>query len=530
MALIDLDMDQDHSDLDDNIGRIDGRGASAEGHGTHTAGTICAEGNNRKGVTGMMWDCDLRLFPAGPRLSDSVTTQQQMVKATDDGARVINMSLGYNDTNHCGSTTDDDASLQRAEDQNAIFGRAILWAQRENRDVLWVFAAGNECRDARYQSPASLVEDFPLNTITVANAQTDGTLEESSNFGSLITVAAPGTDLLSTLPRRCTFGLFCQDRYGTKTGTSMAAPQAAGLAGLLLSHDSTLTAAKAKTCIVNGARKSGPKVSGRDFHVINAPAALACEGTIDLPAKVDVVLSIDLTGSMGSVLDQAKAQVTQAIADMNAASPSTDFRFAVTSYEDYPGSFDNSGCGGSTYSASYGSAPDAPFRINQTATADATTVQSAINGLQLGNGDDGPEAYGRALWELAQSDTGSSIGFRSDALKLVVNFGDNIPHDPNINEGVDGGTLAGDTGVDPGRNGRIDCGGDDLDFQSDTLASLQSAKIKLLHVDSSGDTGIEPYWRYWASQTGGAYTKLNRDDGRSLSEVILELLSLLAPS
>lgn len=531
MAVIDNDMDRNHSDLDDNIGRIDGRGSeTADGHGTHVAGTICAEGNNHKGVSGIMWDCDLRLFPAGPFVSDSVTTQEQMVKAADDGARVVNMSLGYNETNMCGRTSDTPESLANAKKQNAIFSRAVLYAQRAKHDVLWVFAAGNECRNAAYQSPASLVEEFPLNTITVANATVHGALQPTSNFGNLITVAAPGTNVLSTVPRDCFFGLFCRDKYATKTGTSMAAPQVAGLAGLLFSHDPSLTAAKAKTCIVNGARKSGPAVEGHAFHVINAPAALACEGAINLPAKVDVVLSMDLTGSMGGVLDQAKSQVTQAIADIKAASPSTDFRFAVTSYEDYPGIYDSSKCGTSTYSESYGSAPDAPFRVNQVITADGATVQSAINALQLGGGDDGPEAYARALWEVAQPDTGMTLGLRPDALKLVVNFGDNVPHDPNINEGVDGGELAGDTGIDPGRNGVIDCGGDDLDFQKDTLGSLKTAKVKLLEVDSSGGTSIEPYWRYWASQTGGAYTKLNRDDGRSLSEVILELLSLLPPS
>jgi hypothetical protein len=244
---------------------------------------------------------------------------------------------------------------------------------------------------------------------------------------------------------------------------------------------------------------------------------------------VDVVLSIDLTGSMGGVLDRAKEQVTKAIADMKAASPATDFRFAVTSYEDYAGVYDSSACGTSTYSGSYGSGSDSPFRVNQAATADAAAVQSAVDGLRLGSGDDGPEAYTRALWEIAQSDTAGTMGLRPDALRLIVNFGDNVPHDPDINAGVDSGGLAGDTGIDPGRNGVIDCGGDDLDFQGGTLASLQAAKVKLLQVDSSGGTTIEPYWRYWASQTGGAYTKLERDDGRSLSEVILELLSLLPP-
>jgi hypothetical protein len=66
---------------------------------------------------------------------------------------------------------------------------------------------------------------------------------------------------------------------------------------------------------------------------------------------------------------------------------------------------------------------------------------------------------------------------------------------------------------------------DDIDFQNDALASMHTAKIKLLEVDSSRSTSVEPYWRYWTSLTGGAYTRLGSD--RSLSSVITELLALV---
>jgi hypothetical protein len=411
-----------------------------------------------------------------------------------------------------------------------LLGRALLYAQRQRRDVLWVFAAGNECRDARLQSPASLVQQFPTNVITVASLNRDGSLRERSNRGNLVTVAAPGQDIFSTLPRSCTLGLFCRDRYGTMSGTSMAAPHVTGLATLLFSNKPEMTAAEAKSCIVGGAVKAGGKVAGQPFSVIDAPAALACEGTIDLPPKVDVVLALDLTGSMGGVLELVKTEVAQTIRDLKAASPSTDFRFAVTSYEDYPATLDSSPCGTSTYNNSYGSPPDQPFRSNQALTADADAVAATVSGLALGGGDDGPESYGRALWEIAQADTGGSLGFRPDALKLVVNFGDNVPHDPDINEGVESPPLPRDTGIDPGRNGAIDCGGDDIDFQGDAIADLKSAGIRLLHVDSSGGSSVEPYWRLWTSQTGGAYTRLTRDDGRTLSEIVLELLRLIPTS
>jgi subtilisin family serine protease len=523
VGVVDTDFDQNHGDIDDNVGRISGRGASAKGHGTHVSGTICAEGNNARGVTGMMWACDLRLFPYG---SDSVTTQQSMVDAVDDGARVVNLSLQFVENNQCG-TPGTQSSLELVADTNAVLGRALLYAPRAGHDVLWVFAAGNECRDAEYASPASLVREFPENVITVASVDNGGALSSSSNRGSLVTVAAPGGSVYSTLPRSCIFGLFCKDNYGLRSGTSMAAPHVTGLAGLLFSKDLSMTAVKVKSCIVVGAQSAGANVSGEAFKVIDVPSALSCGSSVILPAKVDLVLSLDLTGSMGGVLNRVKSQMNQAIDDLRAAAPGTDFRFAVTSYEDYPLLVDSTVCGTSTYRATYGSGADQPFRISQALTSDAVAVTATVNGLNLGDGEDGPESYGRALWEVAQADTGAALGFRSDALKLLVNFGDNVPHDPDINEGVTSPTRGADTGIDPGRNGTVDCGADDIDFQMGALEALKTAGIPLLQVDSSGGGEIEPYWRLWTSRTGGAYTSLAPTDGRTLSEVIIDLLGLI---
>ena len=97
-----------------------------------------------------------------------------------------------------------------------------------------------------------------------------------------------------------------------------------------------------------------------------------------------------------------------------------------------------------------------------------------------------------------------------------------MPHDRDVNAGVEGTSGVFDTGIDPGRNGVIDCGGDDIDFQDDALGNLRDAGIRLLHVDSSG---YENYWRTWTAATGGAYAKLA--DDRTLSEVVLELLALI---
>lgn len=519
VGIIDADFDPGHGDLSGNVDHQEGTGASAGGHATHVSGTACGVGNNAKGIAGVAWSCSLRMYPYGV---DSATTQQAMVKAATNGARIVNMSLQFVENNQCG-TAGTAASLTAVADTNRVLGRAILHAQRADNDVLWVFAAGNECRDAKYASPASLVHDFPTNVITVASIDSAGALSPFSNFGDLVTVAAPGSDIHSTLPRTCVLWIFCTDAYGKKSGTSMATPHVTGLAALVLSDNPGLSASQVKACIVNGAIDAGFQPPGHDFYIIDAPSALACEGEIPLPPQVDMVLLFDTTGSMGGVLSLAKSEAAAAIEAIRLAAPGTAFQFSVAYFEDYEGVFDSTPCG-STYNTEYGFSGDVPFELLQGLSANTGTVTAAIDSLQLGNGSDGPESYGRALWEVAQADTGAAIGFRPDALKLVVMFGDNVPHDLNINENVEAPPLIADTGIDPGRNGTVDCGGDDIDFQDDALAGLIAQDIHLLTVDS-GYGYTEDYWRLWSSMTGGGYTSLT--GGETLGDIILELLALI---
>src|SRR5690606_30722518 len=122
VAVIDLDNDADHGDLDDNVSRSD-RGSAANGHGTHVGGTVCAEGNNGRGVTGVMWDCNLRYYAAG---STAIATVEGMVRAVNDGARVVNMSLNYIANGNCSANPAVIRPL--AADANDIFGRAVIRA------------------------------------------------------------------------------------------------------------------------------------------------------------------------------------------------------------------------------------------------------------------------------------------------------------------------------------------------------------------------------------------------------------------
>ena len=522
-------MDKDHTDLNDNVVSLTGETALAGGHATHVAGIIAAEGNNNKGVTGLNWTSSLRIYEFGG--ISAVKAQEAMVRAVNDGVRIVNMSLQWIDNNGCGIVGTDD-TLKKVAENNALLGRAILYAERQNKDVLWVFAAGNECRDAKFASPASLSRDFPLNTITVAAIQEDGNILGLSNFGSLVTVAAPGGNILSTVPRSCPTPSTCTDQYKPKSGTSMAAPHVTGLAGLVLSHHPNFSAVQIKNCILSAAQTSGASVTGHNFKVINALEAVKCEGSVALPAKVDLIFSIDLTSSMNEEIARVKIEIANIISNLKTrTSPSTDFRFGVVSHQDYNGSFDSRPCG-SAYSARYGSGSDVAFRLDQALTVDEEAVKNAVLNLAQGSGDDNPESYGRVFWELGQNDTGATLGWRSDALKLVVDFGDDVPHDRDLNQGVKNPPFSSfDTGIDPGRNNIIDCGGDDIDFQDSALAALSSKGIHLLHIDSSGNAALAPYYQFWTSLTGGAFAAINPDGtvpgGINLTELIENLLRLI---
>jgi hypothetical protein len=163
------------------------------------------------------------------------------------------------------------------------------------------------------------------------------------------------------------------------------------------------------------------------------------------------------------------------------------------------------------------------------------TIATTVNGLTLGNGADLPESYGRVLWELAQDDTGADLEYREEALTLVVMFGDDLPHDPDLHAAFPDGAapaIPQDLGIDPGRSGTINCGGDDIRFHEDALGSLQQHDIRLLYVNNSRHDSYIEAWNYWSSLTGGASVRIDpggTEDG-GLTLVIANLIAAIESS
>jgi len=169
------------------------------GHGTHCAGVIAAALNNSIGIGGIAQVrimAEKVLGSGGLGYTDGLASG--IIHATDQGAKIISMSLG------CYS-------------QSQLVYDAIKYAH--DAGVLLIAAAGNEDTNIR-SYPAGHDE-----VVAVAATDTGDKKVWFSNWGNWIELAAPGIDILSTVP----------DGYESCSGTSMAAPHVSGVAALVWS-------------------------------------------------------------------------------------------------------------------------------------------------------------------------------------------------------------------------------------------------------------------------------------------------------
>jgi Regulator of chromosome condensation (RCC1) repeat len=240
-----------------------------------------------------------------------------------------------------------------------------------------------------------------------------------------------------------------------------------------------------------------------------------------LPPAADVLFSFDCTASMGGVLATAESNAVSLVASLAATGVS--FHFGVASFMDYPATYNS--CG---YSNTYGDATsgDYPYRLNQAMTTNIAAVTAAMNTLYIGYGVDGPEDYTRALYE-SYADT--NVTWRSGAKRVMVNFGDSVPHDCNLNQGIPGtGGAVFSTGGDPGRDGIMGTS-DDL-VLLDVLAGMASNHVVLLAArldDFGGGDYAFNYWTNWTAITGGkAFQSTNTTLIRDLMNEITNSLTI----
>ncbi len=202
-------------------------------HGTHVAGTIAAVTNNGQGVAGIAYGAKilpLRVLGCqGGHESDIADAilwgsgnPVAGIPANPTPARVLNLSLSG--TGACGYT----------------YSAAINAAR--NRGTVVVVAAGNNGKDASQFTPANCP-----GVVAVAATDNQGKKAVFSNFGANVSLAAPGTDIVSTY-NAGTSGPGA-DLYETLRGTSMAAPHVAAVAALMLQAKPTMTGVAVETVL-----------------------------------------------------------------------------------------------------------------------------------------------------------------------------------------------------------------------------------------------------------------------------------------
>lgn len=204
------------------------------GHGTHCAGIIGAEGNNNEGIAGINWNVEIMPLKFMGRggygtTKDAIEAINYAIDRKQKGVnvRVINASWG---------STSYSKALEDA-----------IRAAGEN-GILFVAAAGNATtnNDKRPHYPSNY--DLP-NVISVASLDRTDSISAFSNFGAkTVHIAAPGRDIMST---------WLNDEYRYASGTSMAAPQVAGVAALILASEPDLSVEKLRERILRSVDKIG---------------------------------------------------------------------------------------------------------------------------------------------------------------------------------------------------------------------------------------------------------------------------------
>ena len=202
-------------------------------HGTHVAGIVAQVRNNKIGGDGIANNVQIltvRAVPDGDEYDKDIALGIRY--AVDNGAKVINGSFGKAFSPHKQWVYD-----------------AIKYA--ESKDVLLVHAAGNDAKDIDKEDnfpndSDDKVTEFADNMITVGALNYEyGTnvVADFSNYGKLnVDVFAPGVKIYASTPN---------NTYQFLQGTSMAAPNVAGVAALIRSYYPTLTAKQVKHILMD---------------------------------------------------------------------------------------------------------------------------------------------------------------------------------------------------------------------------------------------------------------------------------------
>lgn len=265
----------DFVDFDNDPSEVGSVANTGFGHGTHVAGLVALVAPQA------------RIMPLRVLDSEGVGNAWVLAEAllyaidpdgnpsTDDGAQVINLSLGSLARTRIMGTIAQIASCQPAVPGDAIGDRSDPGYNDDTTrcqnsvGAVVVAAAGNDASGGTKQYPAA---ESAYGLVSIAASNASGTLASFSNYGNWIDVAAPGEGITSALPG---------GGYGTWSGTSMAAPLAAGTAALVRSLNGTLPPKDLARRII----RASALLCGTRLRQVDAQAALTDVTPSDLACK-----------------------------------------------------------------------------------------------------------------------------------------------------------------------------------------------------------------------------------------------------
>ena len=228
VAVVDTGVDHQHPDFGGRVAKgydfinNDDDAMDDHYHGTHCAGSIAA-GIGNGGVVGVAPNVSMIAVKVLSKSGSGsyAGVANGIVYAADQGADIISMSLG-------GPST------------SAVIDDAVKHAM--SKGTLVVAAMGND-NSERPSYPAAAPGVMAIGSTMVGDKRSS-----FSNFGKHISVGAPGSDIVSTVPG---------GKYKSLSGTSMATPHAAGLAGLVKSRFPEFTAKQIQEAIEKSADDVG---------------------------------------------------------------------------------------------------------------------------------------------------------------------------------------------------------------------------------------------------------------------------------
>ncbi len=233
--------DDDNGYVDDvhgyNFVRDNGIIQDDQYHGTHCGAIICAQMNNGVGIAAMnprLKIMIVKIFGLGTTLY-AKDIARAVRYAVDNGARVLSNSYG---------------TPSYTKEMHEAVGYA------HKKGALFVCASGNSRKDLDNPEEKDYPACYGLPSQLVVSATDNADWSQFANYGSMVEIAAPGTNIFSLMPKNA---------YRSFSGTSQACPQVAAAATMVWAQNPEFTWQQVKQVLIDGA----DEVAGLGRYVKN---------------------------------------------------------------------------------------------------------------------------------------------------------------------------------------------------------------------------------------------------------------------